>query len=113
MRNVGVSIAHSLIAYQSCLKGLAKLEVNPPRLEEDLNNAWEVLAEPIQTVMRRHGVENPYEKLKALTRGQTINRDTLAAFIEGLEIPDAAKAQLLALTPATYVGNATDQAQSL
>ncbi len=113
MRNVGVGIAHSLIAYQSCLKGLARLEVNPPRLEEDLDDAWEVLAEPIQTVMRRYGVEKPYEKLKALTRGQKIDRDTLKAFIESLEVPDAAKARLLALTPATYVGNAASQARSL
>jgi adenylosuccinate lyase len=113
MRNVGVGVAHSLIAYQSCLKGISRLEVNPATLDQDLGEAWEVLAEPIQTVMRRYGVERPYEKLKALTRGQAIDRATLAEFIEGLEIPDAAKARLLALTPRDYVGNAPEQAREI
>jgi adenylosuccinate lyase len=113
LRNLGVGVAHSLIAYQSSLKGIGKLEVNPPRLAEDLDNAWEVLAEPIQTVMRRYGVEKPYERLKELTRGRGgIDRDSVRAFIRGLEIPDAAKARLLELTPATYTGNAVEQARN-
>ena len=113
LRNLGVGVAHSLIAYQSSLKGIGKLEVNPPRLAEDLDNAWEVLAEPIQTVMRRYGVEKPYERLKELTRGRGgIDRDSVQAFIRGLEIPDAARARLLELTPATYTGNAAEQARN-
>ncbi|MDD3449401.1 MAG: adenylosuccinate lyase, partial [Gammaproteobacteria bacterium] len=113
LRNLGVGVAHSLIAYQSSLKGIGKLEVNPPRLAEDLDNAWEVLAEPIQTVMRRYGVEKPYERLKELTRGRGgIDRDSVQAFIRGLEIPDAAKARLLELTPAAYTGNAAEQARN-
>ncbi|MDX1504777.1 MAG: adenylosuccinate lyase, partial [Spongiibacter sp.] len=83
------------------------------RLAADLDAAWEVLAEPIQTVMRRYGVDEPYEKLKALTRGQTINRDTLRLFIDGLEIPESAKAELRELTPASYIGNAIAQAQRI
>jgi adenylosuccinate lyase len=110
LRNLGVGVAHSTIAYQSTLKGMSKLEVNPQRLNEDLLNCWEVLAEPIQTVMRRYGVEKPYEKLKELTRGQGIDRERLQQFVATLEIPDEAKQRLLALTPENYLGNATEQA---
>ena len=110
MRNLGVGFAHSLIAYQSVLKGMSKLEVNPTRLEEDLEDAWEVLAEPIQTVMRRYGVDRPYEKLKELTRGRAISQDSLATFIKGLDIPDDAKERLLSLTPGSYLGKAAEQA---
>jgi adenylosuccinate lyase len=104
LRNLGVGIAHAVIAYQSALKGLGKLEVSPQRLAADLDDAWEVLAEAVQTVMRRYRVDQPYERLKALTRGQHIDRDALQAFVQGLEIPDEAKARLLALAPAGYVG---------
>jgi len=93
------------------LKGLNKLQVNAPRLAADLDNSWEVLAEPIQTVMRLHGIENPYEQLKALTRGKTISAQVLAEFIRELEIPESAKQHLLELTPATYIGNAADMAR--
>jgi adenylosuccinate lyase len=113
MRNLGVAIAHSLIAYGSTLKGLGKLAVDDARLDQDLDANWAVLAEPIQTVMRRYGVEEPYEKLKELTRGKSIDRDTLQAFVDKLEIPEAAKRRLRALTPATYVGNAADQARKI
>ena len=107
LRNLGVGLGYSLIAYESTLKGLGKLEINPAKLAEDLDKNWEVLAEPIQTVMRRYGVDEPYEKLKALTRGADgINQRTLEQFIANLDIPDAAKQQLLALTPANYIGNA-------
>lgn len=111
LRNMGVGLGQSLIAYASTLKGISKLEASAQRLGDDLNNAWEVLAEPIQTAMRRYGIEQPYEKLKALTRGQDgINQATLAAFIDQLELPDTIKAELKALTPASYVGNAEAQA---
>ncbi len=113
LRNLGVGLAHSTIAYQSALKGIGKLEVNPERLGEDLEETWEVLAEPIQTVMRRYGVEKPYEKLKELTRGRDIDAEVLKEFIQGLEIPEAAKQELLALTPATYIGNAATQARRI
>ncbi len=113
LRNLGVGVAHSTIAYQSCLKGIGKLEADPVRLAADLDANLEVLAEPIQTVMRRYGIEKPYEKLKELTRGRTVDRQTLQAFISGLDIPEAAKAQLLALTPATYTGNAERQARDV
>jgi adenylosuccinate lyase len=104
LRNMGVGFGYSLLAYTATLKGISKLEVNPSRLAEDLDNSWEVLAEPIQTVMRRYGIPEPYEKLKALTRGQAITRETLHAFITTLELPKETKTQLLALTPANYVG---------
>lgn len=110
LRTLGVGLAHSLVAYQSCLKGIGKLEVNQAALESDLDDNWEVLAEPIQTVMRRYGIEQPYEQLKALTRGQRVDRDILRTFIATLTIPDEAKQQLLALTPSTYIGNAAAQA---
>ncbi len=113
LRNLGVAVAHSQIAYHSTLKGLSKLEVNAPRLTEDLDNCWEVLAEPIQTVMRRYGIDKPYEKLKELTRGQAISAEAIAEFVQGLEIPEAAKQQLLELTPAAYTGNAHTQATNI
>ncbi len=113
LRNLGVGFGHSLIAYQASLKGIGKLEINAARLAEDLNNAWEVLAEPIQTVMRRYGIEKPYEKLKDLTRGKEMNQETIQNFIDTLEMPDAAKAELKALTPALYIGNAADQAKRI
>ncbi len=113
LRNMGVGFGYSLIAYQSSLKGIGKLELNRERLLEDLDNSWEVLAEAIQTVMRRHGIEEPYEKLKALTRGQDMNKDTIQAFVETLELPEEARQALLALTPDTYIGNATHQAESV
>jgi adenylosuccinate lyase len=113
LRTLGVGLAHSLVAYRSCLKGIGKLEVNEPALAADLDDNWEVLAEPIQTVMRRYGIEQPYEQLKALTRGQRVDRATLRAFIADLAIPDEAKQRLLALTPATYTGNAADQARKV
>ena len=113
LRTLGVGLAHSLVAYQSCLKGLSKLEVNVLALAADLDDNWEVLAEPIQTVMRRYGIEQPYEQLKALTRGQRVDRETLRAFIADLAIPAEAKQRLLALTPASYTGNAAAQARKL
>ena len=113
LRNLGVGFAHSLIAYEATLKGLGKLEINPTRLDEDLDHAWEVLAEPIQTVMRRYNIEKPYEKLKALTRGKAMTPDVIKAFVESLEIPDAAKAELMELTPGSYIGNATQQARDI
>lgn len=113
LRNLGVAFAHSLIAYESLLKGINKLEVNEAKLAADLDASWEVLAEPIQTVMRRYGIENPYEKLKALTRGEAITRETLHAFIETLELDENIKAQLLELTPANYTGLADQLATML
>jgi len=111
LRNLGVAFGHCLVAYESCLRGLGKLEANPERLAADLDDAWEVLAEPVQTVMRRYGVPEPYEKLKALTRGRAITREALHEFIRALAIPDEAKNALLALTPATYVGKAGELAR--
>lgn len=113
LRNMGVGIGYSLIAYASTLKGLGKLEINLQQLSDDLDNSWEVLAEPIQTVMRRYNIEEPYEKLKALTRGQTINRETLDRFIDTLDIPAKAKDELRLLSPSTYIGNAIDQANAI
>ena len=116
LRNIGVGLAQSMIAYDACLKGIGKLEVNPERLDSDLDNAQEVLAEPIQTVMRRYRVENPYEKLKALTRGQAMTREKMLEFVSGNEldaVPDADKKRLLELTPATYIGNADEQALAI
>ncbi len=109
LRNMGVAFGYSLLGYDSCLRGLNKLEANPQRLAEDLDNSWEVLAEPIQTVMRRYGIENPYEQLKDLTRGKGgINKASLHAFIETLKIPAEAKNALLEMTPASYIGKATE-----
>jgi len=113
LRNLGVGIAHSVIAYQSSLKGIGKLEVNATQLEADLDANWEVLAEPIQTVMRRHGIEKPYEKLKELTRGKRIDAAAMAAFIDTLELPEAEKVRLKAMTPASYIGNAAAQAEKV
>lgn len=114
LRNMGVVLGYTLLAYKSCLKGLTKLEVNPQRIAEDLNNSWEVLAEPIQTVMRRYNIENAYDKLKKLTRGKGgINRDSLHAFIRTLNIPEAEKQRLFILTPATYTGKASELAKRI
>ncbi|MFN2289248.1 MAG: adenylosuccinate lyase [Chromatocurvus sp.] len=114
LRNMGVGFGYSLIAYASLQRGLGKLEINAARLGDDLDDSWEVLAEAVQTVMRRHGIEKPYEKLKALTRGQAINRDSLHAFIDGLEgLPGSARAELLELTPATYTGHAQALSEDL
>jgi adenylosuccinate lyase len=104
LRNMGVGLGHSLLAFDSCLKGMGKLEVNPSRLAEDLHNAWEVLAEPIQTVMRRYGLPEPYEQLKALTRGKGITEQTLKAFVQKLKLPKPVKTSLLEMTPANYIG---------
>ena len=106
LRNLGVGMAHALIAYQSTLKGIGKLEVNQASLAAELNSNWEVLAEPIQTVMRRYGIEKPYEKLKELTRGKRINADDISVFIDGLELPEEAKQSLKQMTPASYIGRA-------
>jgi adenylosuccinate lyase len=114
LRNMGVALGYTLLAYESCLKGLNKLEANPQRLADDLDNNWEVLAEPIQTVMRRYNIENAYDKLKELTRGKGgINRDSLAAFINTLDIPEAEKQRLRELTPATYIGKAAELAKRI
>ena len=114
LRNMGVALGYTLLGYESLLKGLNKLEANPQRLAEDLDNSWEVLAEPIQTVMRRYGVENAYDKLKELTRGKGgINRDSLASFIATLDIPESKKQRLLQLSPASYLGKATELAKRI
>jgi len=113
LRNIGVGIAHTLIALESTLKGLSKLELNPSALEADLDANWEVLAEPIQTVMRRYGIEKPYEKLKELTRGRRINAEDLQNFVAKLEIPEAAKQRLLALKPRDYIGYAESLAKRI
>ena len=111
LRTIGTALGHGLIAYDALLKGLGKLQVDRERLAEDLADCWEVLAEPVQTVMRRYGVENPYEQLKAMTRGRAIDRDTLHRFIETLDIPDDARRTLLEMTPGDYVGNAAAMAR--
>lgn len=113
LRNMGVGFAYSVIAYAATAKGIGKLELNKQKLEQDLNNAWEVMAEPIQTVMRRYAIEEPYEKLKALTRGQTITQKVMQEFLHTLEIPDEARAELAQLTPANYIGNAAEQAKNI
>jgi len=113
LRTLGVGLGHSLIAYQSALKGISKLEVNVASTAADLDANWEVLAEPIQTVMRRYGIEQPYEKLKALTRGQRITPEGLREFVNTLDMPQEAKDALMALTPATYIGNAIAQAKAV
>jgi adenylosuccinate lyase len=113
LRNLGVGLAHSLIGYESLQKGLGKLQVNEANLLQELDANWEVLAEPIQTVMRRYGIEQPYEKLKALTRGQRITPEILQQFIDSLDISSAVKRELHQLTPMNYIGNAVSQAQAI
>ncbi len=113
LRNIGVALGHGLLGYQSCLKGLSRLEADAGRICRDLDDCWEVLAEPVQTVMRRHGVANAYEQLKALTRGKGITREGLAEFIRGLPIPEAEKHRLLAMTPSGYIGKAAGLARKI
>src|SRR6478752_5412601 len=113
LRNVGVALGYAVLAYASLSVGLNKLELNREALSDDLNSSWEVLAEPVQTVMRRYGIENPYEQLKVLTRGKGISREALREFINGLAIPQQAKDHLLAMTPANYIGVAAELAQNI
>ena len=113
LRNLGTGFGHVLIALDSLKRGISKLEVNAAAMAIDLDNNWEVLAEPIQTVMRRYGIEQPYEKLKALTRGQKVDAAAIRAFVETLDLPDAARRELIALTPASYIGNAAAQAREV
>ncbi len=113
LRNMGVGLGYCLIAYQAAAAGIARLEPDRERLARDLEASWEVLAEAIQTVMRRHGIAEPYEKLKALTRGQAVTRETLRAFVDALELPAEARGALLSLTPERYTGNAEAQARSI
>jgi len=113
LRTLGVAFAHNMIAYQSLMKGLSKLEINKEKLESDLNSSWEILAEPIQTVMRRYGIENPYEKLKELTRGRDISSEDLHKLINSLELPTDVRDRLLLLTPKNYIGNADKKAREI
>lgn len=113
LRNLGVGIGYALIAYSSTLRGISKLEVNATALDADLDQNWEVLAEPIQTVMRRYGIDQPYEKLKALTRGQRVDAAGMAQFIDTLELPEQVKTALKQMTPANYIGNAIAQAKAI
>jgi adenylosuccinate lyase len=113
LRNMGVGLGYSLIAYASLNKGMGKLQLNSEKLNADLNSSWEVLAEPIQTVMRRYGIEEPYEKLKALTRGNVMDQQTIQAFIDTLDMPESAKTELKAMTPGSYIGNAVQQAKNI
>ena len=113
LRNLGTGIGHTIIALDSLKRGIDKLEVNADAIAADLEHNWEVLAEPIQTVMRRYGIEQPYEKLKALTRGQKIDAEAIRQFVEALEIPDSAKQELIKLTPSAYTGNAIEQAKKI
>ena len=113
LRNMGIGFGHTLLGTKSMLKGLGKLEVDPARLAHDLDTCWEVLAEPVQTVMRRHGIENPYEKLKELTRGKGISQEALRAFIATLDLPVAERTRLLSLTPANYIGKAAELAERI
>ncbi len=113
LRVIGAAYGHSVVAMSSLLKGLSRLEVNSERLAEDLDASWEVLAEPIQTMMRRYGIENPYEQLKSLTRGKQITRADLEAFINGLDLPNESRQALLALTPSLYTGNAEQMAKTI
>jgi adenylosuccinate lyase len=106
LRNLGVAVGYSLIAYQATLKGISKLEANAGAMAADLDANWEVLAEPIQTVMRRYGIEKPYEKLKELTRGRRVDAEGMRTFIDTLELPEAVKVELKKLTPANYIGQA-------
>jgi len=113
LRNMGVALGYALLAYDSLARGLGKLEVNPEALAQDLDSSWEVLAEPIQTVMRRYALPNPYERLKELTRGKAITRESIQAFIETLELPDDEKTRLLAMTPGNYIGKAVELAKRI
>ncbi|MEK6669497.1 MAG: adenylosuccinate lyase [Pseudomonadota bacterium] len=113
LRNMGVGLGYALLAYDSLARGLGKLEVNPQALADDLDNAWEVLAEPIQTVMRRHALPNPYERLKELTRGKAITKESIQAFVQTLELPEDDKARLLAMTPGNYIGKAVELAERI
>ena len=113
LRNLGVGIGHSVVAYQSALRGLGKLEVDHQRMAEDLDANWEVLAEAIQTVMRRYGIDKPYERLKELTRGRRVDRAGIAAFIDSLDLPDEVKRELKGYTPGSYIGNAARQAHDI
>jgi len=113
LRNLGVGVAYSLIAYQAALKGISKLQVNQQSLLDELDNNWELLAEPVQTVMRRHGIEKPYEKLKELTRGKKVNQQIMADFIDSLDLPEAVKTQLKSLSPANYIGRAVEFVEQL
>jgi adenylosuccinate lyase len=113
LRNMGVGFAYSTMAYAATLKGISKLEINRVKLADDLNSSWEVLAEPIQTIMRRYNVAEPYEKLKALTRGQTISQEVIEKFVETLDVPESAKQAMRDLTPENYVGNAASQAKNI
>lgn len=113
LRNLGVALGYSLIAYQATLKGISKLQVNEANLSNELDHNWEVLAEPIQTVMRRYGIEKPYEKLKELTRGKRVDAQIMKAFIDGLALPDSVKAELKQLTPANYIGQAVQLARDI
>ncbi|RBJ63056.1 adenylosuccinate lyase, partial [Pseudomonas sp. MWU12-2534b] len=109
LRNMGVGFGYTMLGLNSCLKGLNKLEINPALIAAELDNAWDLLAEPVQTVMRRYGIANPYEQLKELTRGKGgITRETLHAFIKSLDLPESVKASLLELTPANYLGKAEE-----
>ncbi|HBQ44604.1 MAG TPA: adenylosuccinate lyase [Thiomicrospira sp.] len=113
LRNLGVGVGHTMISLASTMKGLNKLEVNAQAMADDLNNNWEVLAEAIQTVMRRFAIEQPYEKLKELTRGRRVNQQIMQEFVESLDLPDEAKQSLKEMTPASYIGNATQQAENI
>lgn len=113
LRNMGVGLGHTVLGLDSCLRGLGKLEADPARLAADLDGAWEVLAEPVQTVMRRFAIQNPYEQLKALTRGKGITREALQAFIATLTIPESERARLLEMTPSSYVGKAVELARRI
>ena len=113
LRNLGVALAHAVIAYESVKKGLNKLQPDADRLQEDLESNWEILAEPIQTVMRRYGIDNPYEKLKTLTRGRRVGQAAIREFIDGLDLPEEARLELLQLTPAGYTGIAAQLVESL
>ena len=113
LRNLGVGVAHTIISLQATLKGLGKLEVNADTMADDLDHNWEVLAEAIQTVMRRYGIEKPYEKLKELTRGRRVNKQIMQDFVDTLELPEAEKEKLKAMTPASYTGNAKQQAENI
>ena len=113
LRNMGVALGYALLGYDSLARGLGKLEVNPDALAQDLDSSWEVLAEPIQTVMRRYALPNPYERLKELTRGKAITKESIQAFIETLELPEAEKTRLMAMTPGNYIGKAVELAQRI